>query len=213
MRQWPHVLSRYTSRSVTWISWKRGEQNRKQHYRALVNQPSHAVLATDASITHHPQVQLFRYVRNGGTLTLMGPLTDQAKQPWRPVPTSRPTLGACGLPTHHSPPQQIKWSITAKFAILLLQSKSCISRNAPVEDASYLPKDASRTESPIFSSERTQNLQQTPIAFTSMDNGKMGYVGDVNGKECSDAVVLAMCGLWRVWRRVSVRTMGGVLPC
>lgn len=55
--------------------------------------------------------------------------------------------------------------------------------------------DSSRTESLVLPPERVQDLQQTPIALTNMGRGKLGYVGDVNGEEGTDAVVLAMCGL------------------
>lgn len=37
-------------------------------------------------------------------------------------------------------------------------------------------------------------LEANSVALAKIGNGKLGYVGDVNGEEGSDAVVLAMCG-------------------
>lgn len=167
--------------------------------QSLVNQPPHAVLATDAGIAHHPQVYaaLLRYVRNGGTLILMGTFSSLIR------PNDLDDLfQRAGLPWTHA--DYLRTTVhrnNSSGARQLISLFSCYSQkavflaNVTVGDAWYLPNDASRTESLVFQSEQIQIVQQTPIAFTSMGNGKLGYVGDVNGEEGSDAVVLAMCGL------------------
>ncbi|KAH6847420.1 hypothetical protein B0I37DRAFT_391333 [Chaetomium sp. MPI-CAGE-AT-0009] len=40
-----------------------------------------------------------------------------------------------------------------------------------------------------------KSSRQTAVAFTKVGVGRLGYVGDVNGEEASNTVVLAMCGL------------------
>jgi len=39
------------------------------------------------------------------------------------------------------------------------------------------------------------DMGETPVAFARTGNGRLGYVGDVNGEENSDSIVLAMCGI------------------
>jgi hypothetical protein len=69
---------------------------------------------------------------------------------------------------------------------------ACYSQKAVflknVEDAAawYRPSKDSVIES---------LMAQTPVALAKVGEGKLGYVGDVNKEEGSDAVVLAMCGL------------------
>ncbi|RDW57401.1 hypothetical protein BP5796_12851 [Coleophoma crateriformis] len=41
----------------------------------------------------------------------------------------------------------------------------------------------------------SDNSSETAAAFTKVGNGKLGYIGDVNGEQSSEVVVLAMCGL------------------
>jgi hypothetical protein len=40
-----------------------------------------------------------------------------------------------------------------------------------------------------------ENSNEAAVVFANVGEGKLGYVGDVNGEEESEAVVLAMCGL------------------
>ncbi|KAL5912924.1 hypothetical protein ACKVWE_008520 [Pyricularia oryzae] len=42
---------------------------------------------------------------------------------------------------------------------------------------------------------RGENHPEAAVAFTKVGNGKLGYVGDVNGEDVSDTVIMAMCGL------------------
>ncbi|KAI7918142.1 hypothetical protein M0657_006644 [Pyricularia oryzae] len=42
---------------------------------------------------------------------------------------------------------------------------------------------------------RGENHPEAAVEFTKVGNGKLGYVGDVNGEDVSDTVIMAMCGL------------------
>ncbi|TLD28528.1 hypothetical protein PspLS_04224 [Pyricularia sp. CBS 133598] len=42
---------------------------------------------------------------------------------------------------------------------------------------------------------RDDNHREAAVAFTKVGHGKLGYVGDVNGEDESDTVIMAMCGL------------------
>lgn len=48
--------------------------------------------------------------------------------------------------------------------------------------------------SAVWYAER-ENSNEAAVVFATVGAGKLGYVGDVNGEEGSEAVVLAMCGL------------------
>jgi len=50
------------------------------------------------------------------------------------------------------------------------------------------------TQSNVFSASPVDQAQ-TPVAFTKIGDGSLGYIGDVNAEEESDNVVLAMCGI------------------
>lgn len=60
--------------------------------------------------------------------------------------------------------------------------------------AMYLPMEDSRVESAVFPPTPVK-AEQTPVAFTKLDKGWLGYIGDVNAEIESDAVVLAICRL------------------
>ena len=61
-------------------------------------------------------------------------------------------------------------------------------------DALYLPSAESVIESRVFASSPVDK-EQTPVAWAKFEDGWIGYVGDVNGEEGSNEVILKMCGL------------------
>lgn len=58
----------------------------------------------------------------------------------------------------------------------------------------YLPSDRPRNESLVFPP-TTAGGQQTPLAFTAVGEGALGYAGVVNAEKGSDMAVLVKCGL------------------
>ena len=59
----------------------------------------------------------------------------------------------------------------------------------------YCPTRASTTQSNVFPSQPVTDTTQAAVAFTKIDQGWLGYIGDVNAEEESTTVVLAMAGL------------------
>jgi hypothetical protein len=167
--------------------------------QCLADQPPQAVLVTDGSIMQYHDVtgRLLDYVRGGGILVLMGNFSSlikpkdlkkffqEAGLPWTNGVYMRTTV-------YRNDTEETSSHTSLPFSY---SQKAVFLANVHVNDAWYLPTDSSRTESLVFHSERVQDLQQTPIALTDLGKGKLGYVGDVNGEEDSDAVILAMCGL------------------
>ncbi|KAL1960504.1 hypothetical protein VTO42DRAFT_7803 [Malbranchea cinnamomea] len=71
--------------------------------------------------------------------------------------------------------------------------KAVFLRNAKVDEALYLPTSESRLESHVFPPERVSEAQPA-VGWAKVGNGWIGYVGDVNGEEGSNGVILGMCG-------------------
>ena len=86
-------------------------------------------------------------------------------------------------------PQVPKLNLPAAYS-----QKAVFLKNVAPNAALYLPDRNSMTESHVFPSEPV-DVEQTPVAFAPVGEGWLGYVGDVNTEEGSDAVILAMCGL------------------
>jgi hypothetical protein len=73
--------------------------------------------------------------------------------------------------------------------------KAVFLANVDSKAAWYLPTEDSVIESHVFLPEPVANSSETPVVFTKVGKGWLGYVGDVNGEEDTDAVVLGMLGL------------------
>jgi hypothetical protein len=167
--------------------------------QGLADQPPQAVLVTDGGIAQHHAVyaKLLDYVRGGGRLILMGNFSSFTKPkdlnklfqgaglPWTPAEYQRTTVYR-----NDTEETSLHTSLPPSYS-----QKAVFLAGVPGKDAWYLPNDSSRTESLVFPSEPVTDQMQTPIALTNIGKGRLGYVGDVNGEEDSDTVVLAMCGL------------------
>jgi hypothetical protein len=167
--------------------------------QGLADQPPQAVLVTDGGIAQHRAVyaKLLDYVRGGGRLVLMGNFSSMT----RPKDLDR-LFQEAGLPWTHGAYQRTTvhrndTEETSSHTSLppSYSQKAVFLAGVPGKDAWYLPNNSSHTQSRVFYPVPITDQEQTPIALTNIGKGKLGYVGDVNGEEGSDAVVLAMCGL------------------
>ncbi|GMG53970.1 unnamed protein product [Aspergillus oryzae var. brunneus] len=59
----------------------------------------------------------------------------------------------------------------------------------------YKTDDDSVVQSMVFPATKVNMAGETAVALAKVRTGKLGYVGDVNAEEGSNAVVLAMYGL------------------
>lgn len=163
------------------------------------NKPK-AIFVTDAGVatSNNNSVtdKLMNFARDGGTVVLGGSFSSSIRPsdlrkyfrkwnlPWKNGSYHRTTVhlnqSAGGVPGRGLP------SSYSQKALFL----SGVDRNA----AWYLPNESSRTESHVFTPEPVPT-SETPAAFAKVGNGWLGYIGDVNGEEDTDAVVLGMLGL------------------
>jgi hypothetical protein len=167
--------------------------------QGLADQPPQTVLVTDGGITKHHAVyaKLLDYVHGGGRLVLMGDFSSTI----RPHDLNKLFQGA-GLPWTYAKYQRTtvyrndtEETLSHTCLPPSYSQKAVFLADVSGKDAWYLPNDSSQTESLVFHSEPVTDQEQTPIALTNIGKGKLGYVGDVNGEEGSDAVVIDMCGL------------------
>ena len=166
------------------------------------NGQPNGVFVTDPDIAvsknHAVSEQLKDYVHNGGTLVLGGLFSAQIRPndlgkymrekwdlPWEAGSYHRTTLflndqvvnrPSSGLPSSYS-------------------QKAVFLKNVDPDTAWYVATDRSVPESLIPMPGRGIDLLETSVAFVRIGNGSLGYVGDVNAEEGTDAVVLAMFGL------------------
>jgi hypothetical protein len=68
-------------------------------------------------------------------------------------------------------------------------------KNVDAGDCWYLPSADSRIESMGSTSEPVLDLSQTQVAFHQIEQGWVGYTGDVNSEQSTTRVVLRMFGL------------------
>jgi hypothetical protein len=73
--------------------------------------------------------------------------------------------------------------------------KAIFLKNVGSNASWYLPLDDSMTDESDDFHPQSEDDRQTPVAFTALGYGWLGYIGDVNAEQGSDAVALAMCGL------------------
>ncbi|KAK7429437.1 hypothetical protein QQZ08_004029 [Neonectria magnoliae] len=169
----------------------------------LSRQPApSAVLVTDEgpSVPENAEVweAVLQYVRQGGTAVVMGhfpsfvlpaniePFFAKAGLPWASGPYHRTTLQLNRDATGYNPAA----NLASEYS-----QKALYVKNVALSDSLYVTDEDSRIESSVFGPDKVNTPGETPVAFTRVGNGKLGYLGDVNAEEGSDTVILAMCGL------------------
>jgi hypothetical protein len=161
-----------------------------------------AIFVTDPGITtaknNAVSDKVVEFARNGGTVVLGGSFSSFIRPsdlhtyftrkwglPWKAGSYHRTTVAlnrlAEGLPRGNLP------SSYSQKAVFLA--------NVDSKAAWYLPTEDSVLESNVFFPEPVANTSETPIVCMKVGKGWLGYIGDVNGEDETDAVVLGMLGL------------------
>jgi len=87
-------------------------------------------------------------------------------------------------------------SVCRKPGLLPAYSMKAVSLKGVDEKSKvYQPTASSITQSRVFSPEHVGDLTQAAVVYQKVDQGWLGYVGDVNYEVGSTAVILALCGL------------------
>ncbi|KAL6881654.1 ribonuclease H-like protein [Trichoderma longibrachiatum] len=171
--------------------------------RMLLEEPRpDAVLVTDEALTLKKNAAVWdavlKYIRRGGTAVCMGhfscftspmsikPFFAKAGLDWSSASYHRTTLVLNA--------QAVGTSLASRLPPAYSQ-KAVFLKQAKPSDAWYVTNKDSVLESLVFGAENAHTPGESPVLLARVAGGKLGYVGDVNGEEGSEAVVLAMCGL------------------
>lgn len=151
--------------------------------------PPSVILVADGAITRNSKVReaVFDRLDQGATVVLAGCFSSMVTQgqfdrffarlglPWRRGSYTRTTV-SLRRPAVHG---QLASRLPAAYS-----QKATFAKNVAQSAVWYTPSESSGGAG-----------GEAAVAFAKMGLGRLGYIGDVNGEESSDAVVLAMCGL------------------
>jgi len=160
-----------------------------------------AVLITDEALTLRENSAVWEavleYVRRGGTAIVMG-LFPSFVQP----NSMKPFFSRAGLhwgagSYHRTTLALNRAAVDVANARKLPQrysQKAVFVNNVVPENMWYKTDDNSVVQSAVFPPTSANTTGETAVAMATVGRGKLGYVGDVNAEDGSNAVILAMCG-------------------
>ncbi|KAF4453642.1 triacylglycerol lipase [Fusarium austroafricanum] len=168
--------------------------------RRLSEEPNPAaVLITDEALTVNRNNHLWRavlqYVREGGRAVVMGNFSSYVK------PLSiKPFFAQAGLgwdvgSYHRTTVVLNNAAVESDLAAKMLprySQKAQFVKNVASEDAWYVTDEESVIESLVFPPTNARVSGESPVAFASVGDGKLGYIGNVNGEQGSNVAVLAI---------------------
>jgi hypothetical protein len=169
--------------------------------RVLSENPK-AVFLTDGALTTAKHASLWdavlQYARNGGTVICMGWFSSSVA-----FPDFKTFFAKAGLPWEGSSYVRCNTSLNRDHiprnldvSLEPIYSQKAVSlKGVDPSSAWYNPTSGSTTQSMVFAPEAV-DITNCPVAMASVGQGKLGYVGDVNGERGSTLVVLAMSGLY-----------------
>jgi hypothetical protein len=171
--------------------------------RRLSEQPlPSAVLITDEALTKkknaHVWEAVLQYVRQGGTSVVMGHFSS-----FVPPLKMKPFFAKAGLPwevgSYHRTTvvlnrEAVGDDNVAAALPLSYSQKALFAKNVAPADAWYRPDEDSVVESRVFPPTSVNNVGESPVVLARVGDGRLGYVGDVNAEQGTDAAILAMCG-------------------
>ncbi|KAL8672224.1 MAG: hypothetical protein Q9168_003296 [Polycauliona sp. 1 TL-2023] len=171
--------------------------------KPFLSSPSlQAILVVDGGLTvgkKHVvlQTQLSSYVKAGGTVIFcclfssfvrppdMNRMFRNFDLPWE--------FGAYHRTTFYLS-QKIKSILGHQRAIELEREysmKAVHLKHTPIDSRAYVPLEQSRTQSNVFAPS-TVDQGETPAVFAKHGAGWVGYVGDVNNEQGSQALIMAL---------------------
>lgn len=160
------------------------------------------VLVTDEAITLSNNASVWdavlKYICQGGTAVLMGHFSAFLKPP-----SVKLFFAKAGVSWEHGSyhrttlilNRQVVGNALAAILPSSYSQKAVFLKNVAPMDSWYVTDENSVTESRVFASVGAQIPGECPVVFACIGNGRLGYIGDVNGEEGSEAAVLGMCDL------------------
>ncbi|KAJ5215712.1 uncharacterized protein N7498_002119 [Penicillium cinerascens] len=159
--------------------------------RVLSENPK-AVFLTDGALSKPKYASLWdavlEYARNGGTCQPPDIKSFFAKAglPWEMAGYHRTTVSL----NRQGIPRDVTLALQPSYS-----QKAIFLKGVDPSLSWYNPTSDSTTQSMVFDPESVDTTT-CPVAMANVGEGKLGYVGDVNGEQGSTLVVLAMSGLF-----------------
>jgi hypothetical protein len=166
------------------------------------DQKPYAILITDEALTLTKNAPVWnavlKYVRLGGRAVIMGHfacfVTPSSVKPFFAKAGLQWEQGSYHRTTLMLNPQAVGSDLASKL-LPEYNQKAVFLKNPIWTDSWYVTSENSTLDSLVFPADNVHNTGESPVILASVGEGKLGYIGDVNVEEESDAVVLAMCGL------------------
>lgn len=194
-----HLLKSLKSRATVMESTTKSDALTK-----LSSSTFSAILVTTAEFASlryedlHSKV--VEYVKAGGTVVFCGLFSSMIRPPdfdrffrstwslpWKFGDYNRTTFIL--NPSRHAR-LQFNPELAASYSM-----KAVHVKGAKPSDTVYITTPDSVIQSFVFAPESAHKPSQAPVVFTSVGDGFVGYIGDVNAETESTAVILCMCDL------------------
>lgn len=167
----------------------------------LAQQPS-TILIADEALTEnnysHIWGAVLQCVRQGSTAVVMGQFSSFVRPDNMKLFFSKAGLSWDGGSYTRTTLVLNQAAVGDMLATQLPKSysqKALFVNNVVSSDAWYTTDEDSVVESRVFGPTPVNTPGETPVAMARVGEGRLGYVGDVNAEEETDAVILAMCDL------------------
>jgi MYND finger len=143
------------------------------------------------------QSQITEYAKAGGTVILCGAFSSEINDPnfakyfstawslpWKMGTYVRTTFSL--NPRRHSKLHNTK--LSQRYCVKAVHVKDAIPQSHV-----YVTTPDSRVQSHVFAPVSAHEIGQSPVLFTPIGKGFLGYIGDVNSEDETTDVILAMC--------------------
>ncbi|KAJ5712833.1 hypothetical protein N7493_009301 [Penicillium malachiteum] len=160
------------------------------------------IIITDQALTlkEHAHVwnAILTSVRQGSTAVITGsfssfarpsdlkPFFSKAGLPWEAGTYMRTTVAL----NPEAPGTDLARHLPLKYS-----QKALFLKNVAPSESWYMTNADSVLESHVFAPQSANTPGESPIVLGRVGEGRLGYVGDVNGEDSTQVVVVAMCGL------------------
>ena len=177
----------------------------KEALGTLWNRKPAAVLITDPTIADarnpHPTLtaKLVEYVRSGGTVVFGGMFSslvapDDSDAFFKNIWGLDWKTGAYHRSTFALNPRTHPRLLRAPALPELYNVKTQHLVGVAAQDVVYAPAEGSTTQSLVFAP-RPTDQRQTPVAYTRIGGGFLGYNGEVNGENETTDIIISLLGI------------------
>jgi hypothetical protein len=195
-------------------------EDEDEYFRELANQLPDPEPEDPALRLQREQLlkRIIEFAKAGGTVVLAGQFSSNFSFQDAPLFFSDFWALAWVLGSYH----RTTFARNESFGTLALplqnvplryNAKALHLQNVDSTHALYFPEESARLQSRVFPPTPVENHHETPVAFSPVGEGYLGYVGDVNHEEETTTIIVSMCGLAGGARRKTLETKNMEQAC